>query len=108
VAISPCLRKPGDLEIARLTLSEEFAKLEARYGLNSEIAEATEDLDSLADETLTWRVRQAAEARNRALRSENEDRAQYDIADNGARMNREERDELNRIMSTINFAKKRR
>jgi DNA primase len=108
VAISPCLRKPGDMEIARLTLSEEFAKLEARYGLNSEIAEATEDLSSLADETLTWRVGQAAEARNRAVRSENEDRAQYDIADNGARMNREERDELDRIMSTINFAKKRR
>ena len=40
------------------------------------------------------------------MRSENEDKAQYDIGDNGARMDREERDALDRIMSTINFARK--
>jgi DNA primase len=107
VAISPCLRHPGDLEMAQLTLTEEFAKLEARRGLDAEIAEAQQDLSDLADEALTWRLRLAAEARNKAVRSENEDRAQYDIGDNGARMNREERDALDRIMSSINFARKR-
>ena len=107
VAISPCLRHPGDLEMAQLTLTEEFAKLEARRGLDAEIAEAEQDLSDLADEALTWRLRLAAEARNKAVRSENEDKAQYDIGDNGARMDREERDALDRIMSTINFARKR-
>ena len=107
VAISPCLRHPGDLETAQLTLSEEFAKLEARRGLDAEIAEAEQDLSDLADEALTWRLRLAAEARNKAVRSENEDKAQYDIGDNGARMDREERDALDRIMSSINFARKR-
>lgn len=108
VAISPCLRKPGDLETASLTLSEEFAKIEARLGLDAEVAEAEEDLSGLADEAVTWRLGQAAEARNKAVRSENEDRAQYDIADNGARLNREERDLLSALTDGINFSRKRR
>ena len=107
VAISPCLRKPGDLEIASLMLSEEFAKIEARQGLDAELAEAEEDLSGLADEAVTWRLGQAAEARNKAVRSENEDRAQYDIADNGARLNREERDLLSSLTDGINFSRKR-
>ena len=51
VAISPCLRYPGDLETAQLTLSEEFAKLEARRGLDAEIAEAEQDLSDV------WRTK---------------------------------------------------
>ncbi|OUS34080.1 DNA primase [Rhodobacterales bacterium 56_14_T64] len=108
VAISPCLRKPGDLETASLTLSEEFAKIEARLGLDAEVAEAEEDLSGLADEAVTWRLGQAAEARNKAVRSENEDRAQYDVADNGARLNREERDLLSALTDGINFSRKQR
>jgi len=108
VAISPCLRKPGDLETASLMLSEEFAKIEARLGLDAEVAEAEEDLSGLADEAVTWRLGQAAEARNKAVRSENEDRAQYDVADNGARLNREERDLLSALTDGINFSRKQR
>jgi len=107
VAISPCLRKPGNLETATLTLSEEFAKIEARLGLDAELAEAEEDLSGLADEAVTWRLGQAAEARNKAVRSENEDRAQYDIADNGARLNRDERNLLSALTDGINFSRKR-
>ena len=107
VAISPCLRKPGDLETASLTLSEEFAKIEARLGLDAELAEAEEDLSGLADEAVTWRLGQAAEARNKAVRSENEDKATYDIADNGARLNREERNLLSTLTDGINFSRKR-
>ena len=62
----------------------------------------------MADEAVTWRLGQAAEARNKAVRSENEDRAQYDIADNGARLNREERDLLSALTDGINFSRKRR
>ena len=107
VAISPCIRKPGNVETATLTLSEEFAKIEARLGLDAELAEAEEDLSGLADEAVTWRLGQAAEARNKAVRSENEDRAQYDIADNGARLNKDERNLLSALTDGINFTRKR-
>ncbi|MFV1493459.1 DNA primase [Phaeobacter sp. JH20_36] len=106
VAISPCLRRPGDVEIASLTLAEEFAKLEASRGLDAELAEAEEDLDGLADEAVTWRLGQAAEARNKAVRSENEDRAQYDVGENGARLNREERDAFGALLERIGYSKK--
>ncbi|APG46277.1 DNA primase [Phaeobacter porticola] len=106
VAISPCLRKPGDVETASLTLAEEFAKLEARQGLDAEVAEAEEDLDGLADEAVTWRLGQAAEARNKAVRSENEDRAQYDVGENGARLNRDERDAFGALLERIGYSKK--
>lgn len=108
VAISPCLRKPGDIEMARLTLTEEFAKLDALRGLDAEIAEAEQDLTDLADEALTWRLRQAAEARNKAVRSESEDKAEYEVADNGVQLNREERSLFDALTKNIDFAKKRR
>ncbi|MGR3760170.1 DNA primase [Roseobacteraceae bacterium NS-SX3] len=103
VAIIPCLRRPGDTEAASLTLAEEFAKLEAGRGLDAELAEAAEDLDGLADEALTWRLRQAAEARNKAVRSENEDKATYDVGENGARLNREERDAFGALLQRIGY-----
>ncbi len=106
VAISPCVRKPGDLDMASLTLAEEFAKLESVAGLNAELAEAEEDLHGLADEAVTWRLRQAAEARNRAIRSENEDKATYDVGDNGARLNRDERDAFGDLLKRIGFDSK--
>ena len=60
VAISPCMRNPGDTDLARKTLTEELAKLEARHGLTAEVAEAEEELTGMADEAVTWRLGQAA------------------------------------------------
>lgn len=106
VAIIPCLRRPGDTEAARQTLAEEFAKLEALRGLDAELAEAEEDLTGLADEALTWRLKQAAEARNRAVRSENEDKANFDVGENGARLDREELDAFGALLDRIGFNQK--
>lgn len=105
VAISPCLRHPGDLELAQMTLAEELAKLQASRGLSVEIAEAEEDLGGLADEALTWRLSQAAEARNKAMRSEHEDKAEYDTGENGARINRDERSAFDALLDRIAFSK---
>ena len=69
VRITPSLRNPGDLEQAAACVAGELAKLQARRGAEREIAEAMEDFQGLADEGLTWRLGQAAEARNRAERS---------------------------------------
>ena len=105
VAISPCVRNPGDIDLAWMTLAEEFAKLKAHRGLSAEIAEAEEDLSGVADEAVTWRLGQAAEARNRAMRSENEDRAEYDTGENGARINREERSAFDALLQKIGYSK---
>ncbi|GGH20596.1 DNA primase [Cribrihabitans marinus] len=108
VAISPCVRRPGDVELAEMTLAEELAKLKAHRGLTAEIAEAEEELAGQTDEAVTWRLAQAAEARNRATRSQNEDKSVFDIADNGARVDRTEREAFEAIMAGIKFERKRR
>jgi DNA primase len=108
VRIVPPVRQPGNTEMARMTVAEELAKLTCQRGLISEIAEAEEDLEGLADEAVTWRLSQAAEARNRALRSQNEDRTEYDTGPNGARINRDERSALDALMDKITFTKRTR
>jgi DNA primase len=108
VAISPCVRNPGDVDIARMTLAEELAKLESLRGLNAEIAEAAEELTGVADEATTWRLAQAAQARNKAERSEHEDKAEYDTGDNGARIKRDERSAFDALLDQINYSKPRK
>lgn len=73
VRIAPPVRETGDSELAAMCLAEELAKLEAARGVLREIREASEDLDGLADEGVTWRLTQAADAHNRAGRAHNED-----------------------------------
>ncbi len=73
VRSAPPVRKTADHELARLCLAEELAKLEAQRAVAAETREAMEDLAGLADEGLTWRLSQAAEARHRAGRSRLDD-----------------------------------
>jgi DNA primase len=105
VAIAPPVRHPGEAEIAHMTLAEELAKLEAQRGLSAEVSEASEDMTGLADEAVTWRLGQAAEARNRAVRSEQEDRAEYDLGENGARIKRDEKEQFDELLGKITFSK---
>ncbi|SFR56009.1 DNA primase [Litoreibacter janthinus] len=69
VQIAPAVRAGADPILTRMTMAEELAKLEARRGVQREIEDAVEDLAGVADEALTWRVGQAAEARNASMRS---------------------------------------
>lgn len=64
--VIPCLRRPGDEQLARKSLAEEFAKLAARRGAVAEIEDAMHEMTGLVDEALTWRVSQAAQTRERA------------------------------------------
>jgi DNA primase len=75
IRIAPPVRHSTDTDLARRCLEEEFAKLFARRGVALELREATEDLGDLADEGLTWRLRQAAERRNNSERSRLSDSA---------------------------------
>ena len=105
VAITPCIRKPGDTEITTMTIAEELAKLEAVRGLKEEVNDAADDLTGEADEGLTWRLAEAAKAADRAQRSGQEDKAEYVIADNGARLDREEVEKSRSFFDQINFSK---
>ncbi|GAA6176810.1 DNA primase [Sulfitobacter pacificus] len=105
VAITPCIRNPGDAEMARLTVAEELAKLEAARGLNAEIAEAAEDLNGVADEGVTWRLSEAARAANEASRSGQQESAEYLVGDNGAHIDKDERSAWDTLMEKIIFSK---
>ncbi|WP_147112822.1 DNA primase [Tateyamaria sp. syn59] len=107
VAIVPCIRTPGDADMARMTVAEELAKLSAAKGLNAEIADAVQDLEGVADEGVTWRLAQAAQAATQASRSGKEDDAEYETGDNGARISRSERDAFAALMDQISFSKRR-
>src|SRR6056297_1621296 len=108
VALAPPVRYPGDTELANLTLSEELAKLMAQRGVLAEMHEAAEDMAGLADEAITWRLAQAAEARNKALRSQQEDKAEYELGENGAAIKRDEKEQFAALLGKISFSKQRR
>ncbi|SDD75830.1 DNA primase [Ruegeria marina] len=108
VAVIPCVYKPGDDEKAAMTMAEELAKIKALRGYEAEVDEAREDIADTEDEALTYRLARAAEERNRASRSQNEDKAIFEVADNGARIKRDEREAFAAIMAGIKFDRKRR
>ncbi len=72
VQIAPPVQS-ADAELATNCVAEALAKLTARRGALREIEDAMEDMTGLVDEGLTWRVGQAAQARNRADKSNLED-----------------------------------
>ncbi|MHC0054899.1 DNA primase [Actibacterium sp. D379-3] len=105
VQIAPPLLDRADTEKAMMCLAEELAKLDATRGAAREIEDAVADLAGLADEGVTWRLGQVAEARNRAGRGDTEDKGEYDVGPNGARMSRDERSAFDLLLGQINFAK---
>ena len=108
VAITPCVLNPGDAELAQMTVAEYLAKLAAQRGLHAEVAEKTEDGSGVADETETYRLGEAAQAHNAAERSEHEDTAEYDVAENGIKMKRTERSDFAAMMDKITITKQHR
>jgi len=105
VAISPCMRKPGDTDLARKTLTEELAKLEARHGLTAEVAEAEEELTGMADEAVTWRLGQAAEARSRSYRVDLDGGGEAVVAENGLALDKSEVERRDQLFDSIDFTK---
>ena len=107
VAVVPALRRTSDHELARMTIEAEFAKLQATRGHRQELAEAMEDMTDRPTEAVTHRVKEATEARNRAERNQQEDKAEYDLGPNGAPINREERNAFDELLGKIPFTKSR-
>ena len=107
LAVVPCLRHPGDIELARLTVADAVAKNAAEGGLAAEIAEAVEDFQHVADEALTWRLGQAAMMRNQSALRGDEGEVDYEIAPNGVRMSKEEVERAEALRQQIRFSKHR-
>ena len=108
IAIIPAVRRPGNPDLARACLAEELSKLAVRRGHAAEIAEAVEDLGSdMADERLTRRLARSSDAMNRAGRLDGEDKTEYEVGENGARISRGEREALDDLLKRITFAKGR-
>ncbi|MDQ2093256.1 DNA primase [Rhodalgimonas zhirmunskyi] len=106
--VVPALLKPDDTELARQTVQEELAKYLARHARRAEVEEAVADIGHVADEALTWRLSEAAQARNRAEHGVQEDKTEYDTGDNGARISREERAAFDALLDKIGHAKRQR
>ncbi len=104
VRLLPVVRRGEEADIVRMSLSDEFAKLQAGRGLEAEVAEAEQEMFGMADEALTWRLHQATEAFHRASRSEHEDSAEYDTGSNGAPINRDERNALDEFIRRIGMS----
>ena len=88
-----------------MCLAEELAKLDATRGARREVEEASEEIDALADEGLTFRLSEAAKARDAAARGKGEDKQLYDRADNGVLIAREEKEALDALLDEIDYAK---
>lgn len=105
VQIAPAVRMAADDDIVSACLKEELMKLDAMRGVQREVSDATHDLDGVADEGVTWRLRQAAEARNRATQSQTEDKTTYERAENGLLISREEKDAFDRMLANLPMTK---
>jgi DNA primase len=104
VAITPVVRRP-DSALGAMCVAEELAKLSARRGHARELSEAVEDIEGLVDEGLTWRLQQAANALNSSSPDTKDDKVSFDIGPNGAKLKKEERTALSKLLEGIAFGK---
>lgn len=100
LSVVPALRT-DDPDLAAICLEEEIGKLAARRGARREIEEALQEIDGISDEATTWRLREAADAMERADHGQTEDRTEFDEAPNGVRLSRSERTALDDLLARI-------
>ncbi|WP_424941734.1 DNA primase [Aliiroseovarius crassostreae] len=105
VKISAGVRLPDDSEIAEATIASALRRLEALPSVQSEVGDAARDLDGVADEGVTWRLAQAAEARNQATVNQTEDKTTFERAENGLLISREEKDVFDRMLAGLSVTK---
>ncbi len=105
VQVSAGFRHAGDPDVAEQSVKGELEKLFRARGVRSETREAEADIAGLADEGITWRLRQAAEGFSSALRGLAEDKTEFVVAENGVRMSKDERAASEALFSAIDFAK---
>lgn len=109
VALEPCIRQRGNVEMAKMTVSDYLAKLQSARGLRVEIEEAAEDnMTSVADEGLTWRLLEAKRAADSAQRSEENKGGDFEVAENGALVDSNQLKKSRGFFESIDFKKRGR
>ena len=106
--VLPCLRAKGTIEMGEQTLREELAKLNSERGLLVEVDEINNTPPEEWHERDFSRLGMANNAKQRTVSSVQEDTINYEQAQNGLNINREERLKLDEIRKTISFDKKKR
>ncbi len=105
VRIHPGVRGALPRDILLTELAENIARVTADRAAHLELLEAEEDIDHMTGESLTYRLGQSARERDEVMRGSNEDRIEYDIAPNGAQVDRRERGALEALLDQIRFEK---
>ena len=105
--VLPCLRTKGTIEMGQQTLREELAKLNSERGLSAEVDEINNTPPEEWHERDFSRLGMANNAKQRTVSSVQEDTINYEQAQNGLNINREERLKLDEIRKTISFDKKK-
>jgi DNA primase len=105
VLLAAGVRQAGDPEVAEQCVEDELRKLSRLRGARRDIAEAERDIEGLADEGLTWRLRQAAEGQAEALRGRTDDKTEFEVADNGVRISKDEKAASQALYAAIDFGK---
>ena len=105
--VLPCLRAKGTIEMGQQTLREELAKLNSERGLSVEVDEINNTPPEEWHERDFSRLGMANNAKQRTVSSVQEDTINYEQAQNGLNINREERLKLDEIRKTISFDKKK-
>ena len=105
--VLPCLRAKGTIEMGQQTLREELAKLNSERGLLLEVDEINNTPPEEWHERDFSRLGMANNAKQRTVSSVQEDTINYEQAQNGLNINREERLKLDEIRKTISFDKKK-
>jgi len=95
------VRRPGQIEAARLDLVEAFAKLAARHSHAVILEEGLEDYLQGADEWVTRRLGQAAAQVDVTRRKETDDAREVIIAPNGLPLDKDEMERSSRIFSEV-------
>jgi DNA primase len=80
-------------------------KLFRTRGAQTETREAEAEIAGLADEGITWRLRQAAEGLSQAIRGVTEDKTEFVVADNGVRISKDEKAASQAVYAAIDFGK---
>ena len=105
--VLPCLRVKGTIEMGQQTVREELAKLNSERGLSVEVDEINNTPPEEWHERDFSRLGMANNAKQRTVSSVQEDTINYEQAQNGLNINREERLKLDEIRKTISFDKKK-
>ena len=105
LAIIPSVRRPGDVEVARLLLTEELGKLMARRGHSREIMDGMDDMSGLADEGVTWRLARAAASVDTSIRKDSDDSGDFETAQNGLKLNKDDRRAFENLLEGLTMGK---